>query len=486
MVDRSLDSPLSDQQLSRRGFLALAGLTSLGGLSTAVADLPSAMRPRALAPFEARTPWVPPVSAQADVPPWRGNPDATLANYRAAIAALAAGVAPRDLPVLAAFLEGDLATLKPLAAYRRLVGTVFSPDIFHEYAADMLRSTVHEARRSATTRAATLAWNGGEVSEATVVAYRRTGELRFLDLLVDYFDDVLRLRDSSRRLRDDRLGRALPTWGDGRLEPGRWIAHVTTAARICYAPTELARLTIRDPRLKRYEVVGRQYVGATERALGVFDGDFRRVPGTDASYYRIPAADRWEPINHAHQVGRVLLNLHDVTRDARYARRAAAIADVFVRSVRRDRAGNPYWRYFPFFEPKGAEDRAEPIWKASATVPFVYQAAERGQLDANLVDAAARSLADRIIRNGELNRTIDPVRFDPLVEDDAHSSRAAWVAAWLELAPLRPRIFDQVLELLVAHRRDYFDGAWFRRPSLARGYAYCLGDGIPGSFEGDP
>jgi hypothetical protein len=301
--------------------------------------------------------------------------------------------------------------------------------------------------------------------------------MRFVDLFVDYFDQVLRLRDSKLGIRDHRLDRAVPAWGSGTLVDGRWIAHVTPTSRICYAPMEFARLTLRSPELAGYRDLASRYVGATERALAVFDIDFRNVPGEDAYYYRRPSAGVWEPINHAHQVGRVLLRLYQLTGEARYRRRATRILDVFRRSLRYDRRGYPFWRYFPYFEPRRLLGGPEDIWKASCTVPFVHQAALRGRLDPRIPDAAARSFVTNLVEGGALNTTIDPARFTALSPGHRFATRAAWVGGWLELAAREPAILDRVVDLLVAHRRDYLPHGWMGRPSIARGYAYCLGDG---------
>ena len=468
--------PSPTARLSRRRFLAIVGL---GGASAALSVIAPAP---ALAASRVPTPVPIPVPAAVIPVGRRGAPgaaaatdEASLANYLAAQRALRDGVAPRDIPALSAFLEGDLSALEPVPAYRLLVGTVFLPRLLREHVSVRLRDTIEDARARRTDRAAILAWNGAELAEAAVLAFKRTGDTRFLDRFVNYFEDVLRLRDSTLGIRDDRLGVSVPAWGDGGLVRGRWIAHVTTTARICYAATEFARLTLRDERLVAYHAAARRYVAATKRALAVFDRDFRPVPGTDASYYRRPAKHRWEPINHAHQVGRLLLNLHTLTGEARYGRRASQIAGVFAASVRYDRRGNPFWRYFPYFEPELQEERAEPIWKASCTVPFVHQAARRGRIDPAIADAAARSFAHDLVRDGELNRTVDPARFDPLRSGDPFASRAGTVAGWLELRSREPEIFDRMVELLVAHRNDYFSRAWFGAPSLARGYAFCLG-----------
>ena len=479
-VNRSVDDSLlrSSTQLSRRRFLAAAGLAGMSAAMAGVATTTLAGSRRPPFIWSPGTPVATIAVHSAGRPrPWEGNPEATLANYRDVLAALAKGVAPRDLPLLSAFIEGDLTDLSPPEAYREVVQTVFSPDILYEYASAELRRTIDGARQHATTRGSQLAWLGAETAEAVIVAFHRTRDMRFVDLFVDYFDQVLGLRDSKLGIRDDRLDRAVPAWGDGTLVDGQWIAHVTTTARICYAPMEFARLTLGSPDLAGYRDLASKYIGATARALAVFDVDFRRVPGEDVYYYRRPGVGLWEPINHAHQVGRVLLRLHQLTGEARYGRRATRIVDVFLRSLRYDRRGDPFWRYFPYFEPHQLPGRPEEIWKASCTVPFLHQAALRRRLDPTIPDAAARSFVTNLVRGGELNTTIDPARFTALSPGYKFAARAAWIGGWLELAPREPEIFDRVVELLVAHRSDYLPHGWMGRPSIARGYAYCLGDG---------
>jgi hypothetical protein len=145
--------------------------------------------------------------------------------------------------------------------------------------------------------------------------------------------------------------------------------------------------------------------------------------------------------------------------------------------VRHDRRGYPYWRYFPYFERHPVTGRSEDIWKASCTVPFVHQAALRGHLDPTIPDAAARSFVTNLVRDGALNTTMDPERFTTLSPGHRFATRAAWIGGWLELAPREPEIQQRVRELLIAHRRDCLPHGWMGRPSIARGYAYCLGDG---------
>jgi len=82
-----------------------------------------------------------------------------------------------------------------------------------------------------------------------------------------------------------------------------------------------------------------------------------------------------------------------------------------------------------------------------------------------------------LVRGGALNTRIDPARFTALSPGHKFATRAAWIGGWLELAPREPEILDRVVQLLVAHRSDFLRHGWMGRPSIARGYAYCLGDG---------
>ncbi len=416
-------------------------------------------------------------------PPSRpAGPDSTLANYQAVVAALTDGVAPADIPLLSAFI-GEVAGESTAAAYRRLLATSFDVDIFHEYLSTELRRILVGAQSDEVARGAVLAWPGGYATEAAMLAFRHTRDTRLLDSFVSYFDEVLALRDSELGLMDAFHGRAVAAWGDGRLAPGRWVAHVTTAARICYPATEFARLALRDERLAGYHEKARHYTDEAERAIAEFEGDYRAVPGHRQSYYFRPTTDRSEPFNHAHQVGKVLLNLHGLTGKQQYRQRISEIAAVFVRSVAFDRGGTPYWRYFPYFDPTRKKEQAELIWKASETVPFVYRAGERGYIEEPLVRAIARSFGTHLVRGGEMNRYIDPRRFKRVDADDPWIARVDGIVGWLEFAPMQPEIFGLVLDVMTAHRRDYFRGGWFRSGNLARGYADRLNGGAPDNLD---
>lgn len=406
------------------------------------------------------------------------GPDCTLANYQAAVAALADGVAPAEVPFLSAFI-GQSAREATAAAYRHLLATSFEVDIFYDYLATELQRIRVRARGDEAARGAILAWPGGYATEAAMLAFRRTGDTRLLDSFVRYFDEVLALRDSELGLMDAFHGRAVAAWGDGRVAPGSWVAHVTTAARICYPATEFARLTLRDERLAGYHEKAHEYADAAEHAMEEFEGDFRAVPGHGHWYYYRPTTSRWEPVNHAHQVGNVLLNLYALTGKQQYQHRISEIAAVFTRSVVFDRGGTPYWRYFPYFEPTKRKEKAELIWKACETVPFVYRAGESGYIEKPLVEAVARSFGTHVVRGGDLNRSIDPRTFQPVAADDRWVARVDGIVGWLEFASVQPEVFDRVLDVLTAHRRDYSRGGWFRSGNLARGYAYGLNGGAP-------
>ena len=142
--------------------------------------------------------------------------------------------------------------------------------------------------------------------------------------------------------------------------------------------------------------------------MAVFDIDFRRVPGEEVYYYRRPGVGLWEPINHAHQVGRVLLRLHQLTGEARYRRRATHIVDVFRRSLRYDRRGYPFWRYFPYFEPRQRTGRPEEILEGVMYRPVPSPGRPQKASRPDHPDAAARSFVTNLVRGGALNTNDRP------------------------------------------------------------------------------
>jgi hypothetical protein len=380
---------------------------------------------------------------------------------------------------LACFTGGDAPGLGSEQLYQKLLKASFHANVYYDFLAEEMANVLAQAQQDQARRSRWLAWQGSYAAEGALLAYRRTGETRFLDLFSGYFDNVLNLRDSQLGLTDQLRGRVMPAWGDGDELEGLWIAHVTQAARITYPATEFARIVRSDPALDRFVPNADRYVAAAVAAMAAFDEDYRPIPGEGLSYFIRPGKNREEPTNHAHQVGRVYLNLYELTGDRTYQDRAAEILMVFKKGLRYDTQGYMFWSYFPYFskEKENVRNKAEHIWKASLTAPFVYMAYQR-DMDApkQLVEKIAETFLANVLVNNELGREL--TGDGKVDQEDVRLNQAYGFVSWLDYSPLRPEIAERTRHI-VATRRDLFPKGWFYSTNLARGYAFFLPQSAP-------
>jgi hypothetical protein len=140
-------------------------------------------------------------------------PDAVYHHYRVAVRALAKGQEPGGIPGLRCFLGEDaVQRLHPRQAYRQLVANTFDADILYAALRKRFDKTLAQDRRLGLKRDAGLAWPGAYLSEAALVAFRKTRQQRFLDLFVHYFDAVLQRRDDRLGRFDGEHKRVMPAW----------------------------------------------------------------------------------------------------------------------------------------------------------------------------------------------------------------------------------------------------------------------------------
>jgi hypothetical protein len=415
--------------------------------------------------------------------------DAVYHHYRVAVRALAKGQEPAGIPGLRCFLGEDaVQRLQPPQAYRQLVGNTFDADILYAALRKRFDKTLAQDRRLGLKRDAGLAWPGAYLSEAALVAYRKTGQQRFLDLFVHYFDAVLQRRDDRLGRFDSEHKRVMPAWGSVNIGKTRWIAHVTHNARIVYPATEFARLVLQDaslqqPALLQYRAKAEEYIAASRETLDAFEDDLVAVPGqAGLRWYRRPLETNFEATNHLHVVGTAWLNLALLTGEPRYKRHVEELITVFLKGVRREPDGLVSWNYFPFFAeserrvyPNGQE-YSEPVWKAVLTVPFLVRAAEHGyRVPAWFMTAIGRTFSRQVLQGDQLWRNLarKQSRVVDLKRDRKKRGMLKNTMALSELGDLEPELAPR-LAALVASRPDLFPLGWLSSPPGLLGYAYYL------------
>lgn len=409
-------------------------------------------------------------------------------NYSAVAEKLLSGDDPASIGTLECFLPGALDGLDANAAYQRLIATSFEPNVLYDYLKDEARSVFKKARNQKGDSGA-LAWRGGYVAEAAMTAYERTGDTRFLDLFVRYFDEVLEFRDSELGITDRYHNRVMASWSEHRRER-MWfgplylrvelpVAHITHAARITLAASRFIEFVSSDPALERYKPAAERYLEASLAALAEFEEDRKPIDDAGLAWFVRPMTGEAEPTNHIHTLGSVYINLAEVTGDAEMKRRVEEIVEVFERGVTTAEDGTVHWQYFPYFSdadrPNGLEF-SEPIWKASQTAPFLYRAYAAGYpVPDDLVAAIAKTFMTHIVRDDEILRNVSPVGSDVVEADDDRLSNLNGIVTWLEFSPREPEIAERIREVVGA-RPDLFPGGWLSSANSARGYAFFLGN----------
>ena len=411
-------------------------------------------------------------------------PDAVYHRYRLAVRGLARGRQPAEIEGLHCFLGVKaIHQLDARQAYMRLVAQTFSPDILYGALAEEFNDNLAQDRQLGPKRDAGLAWPGAYLSEAALVAYRNTGQQRFLDLFVSYFDAILLRRDDRLGRFDSEHRRVMKAWGSVNIGKTRWISHVTHNARIVYPATEFSRLVRRDPALHRFRSKAEVYLTASREALDAFEEDLVAVPGRPGiRWYRRPLENNFEATNHLHVVGTAWLNLALLTGDPRYRRHVEELIEVFRQGVRLEPDGLVSWNYFPVFAeqekhryPNGQE-YSEPVWKAVLTAPFLLRAYRQGYpVPPALIKAIGRTFNTLSVQGDQLWRNLARRQSRPV--DLKHDRRKLGMVkntmALVEFGVLEPKL-PAKMAILVSSRPDLFHAGWLSSPPGLLAYAYYL------------
>jgi hypothetical protein len=407
-------------------------------------------------------------------------------HYRTAMQQLAAGRSPRQVAKLRCFIGNQAATQADArVAYRQLVAHTFNPDILYTVLQRQLQRNLEADRTLGQQRDAQLAWPGAYLSEAAVVAYRNTGQQRFLDLFVTYYDGILERRDDQLGRFDTKHKRVMKAWGSVNIEKDQWIAHVTHNARITYPATEFARLVRANPSLQRFQAKADRYVASARETLDDFEDDLVSVPGhPEIRWYQRPLDNNLEATNHLHVVGNTWLNLASLTGEARYRRHVEEVIEVFLQGVRREPDGLVSWNYFPFFAEQerrnntylNGQEYSEPIWKASLTAPFLLRAQAQGYaVPHTLIEALGRTFTSLTFQGDQIWRNLArrDSRFVDPQKDRQKLGFLRNATVLVEYGRVAPDLPTKVATL-VASRPDLFPQGWLSSPSMLLSYAYYL------------
>ena len=379
------------------------------------------------------------------------------------------------------------ATRDPKRTYKDIITHHFDPDILYAALSEGFDAIIRKDQELGLKRRAQIAWKGVWLSEASLAAYRRTGQERFLDLFSNYYDAIIERRDDKLNRVDAWHHRVMKAWGSTNLTEDdqalshdkRWISHITHNARIVLPGTDFALIVKRSPALSRFKPKAKLYTQIAEETLNEFASDQRSVPGHPGMtwYYR-PFQNKYEPTNHIHMVARAWSNLAQLTHNQDYATRVHKVLRIFEKGVRQEPRQLISWNYYPFFVSKkeqqdyaNGQGYSEPIWKATHTTQLLLQSYQQNNdPPANTVRTIARILSEHTFQGDQIMRNVAEKESKAL--DPKKDQQDPNIVTLISFATIEPKLKTQI-PYVVASRPDIFPNGWLYPEGLVA-YANLL------------
>lgn len=290
------------------------------------------------------------------------------------------------------------------------------------------------------------AWHWGYLGRAALNMYRATTDDRFLLLVKNVSERLLRVRDDALRLTDDCRGKVVPSWGT-RFENGVRTNGISTAGLIVLPMCQYA-LETGDKEIGREAIATlTAFVDEQQSALG-------------GIYFHELGVGRIEPINHANIYGAALAYCSEIPEaPPTFQKTAQGIYNYWMNFVRFDRSGLS-WPYNP--SPDSPNDlQAERIWKAGVTIELPVALAHVGLMKRSdtIPKIVKTILKNPVVRRGgmpyfiENKNKLDVMRKDCL----AGSSLPGMFSAFVMLDNER---IDGILYALMHRYPEFFPRGW--------------------------
>jgi hypothetical protein len=368
-------------------------------------------------------------------------------------------------------------------AYGWLVNHQPSPDLLLEYCADRMSNILIRADKDTENAAQTYAWPWAYAAQSAAIAYSKTNDEKFFDLVAKYFETILTKRDSVTGRVDDLRARVVNSWGtsfygeyakrkgyesapEGDNEV--WTCGVTAAARIL---NPFLMCLIHEQSLNG--VLGSKSQALLSQAEAViveFEENFSIVDG-NGSILRIDRGKE-EPLNHQNTVGLSYLYLHRLTKNKKYLEKVTALATYFERNVSFDGNGSLIWGYYGFNGPEGRESqKIEDVAHGHLNLHFLVECYKANIVFERIhIDAVCKTLMDNIYQDhSQLIGGLSPRRRVTGLK----ANYPEHIACWILLADFNPEI-KRMTENIVSTRFDLFPDNWFTGSATAIAYAHRL------------
>jgi len=222
---------------------------------------------------------------------------------------------------------------------------------------------------------AVAAWSWADSADTAVNLWKITGERRFLDLVIESYNQVLMFQDRYTETMDDFRGRIMNGWGlyAGGETPS-WEVEITLQGRITApilrliyivqetnAPWEGFQTWARTAQLEIRAII--------DQYLSEFVFDDSDEP---SGYFMNLRTGDQEPVNHQAAYARTCLYLYLLTGEDKYRDIVTAVVNYLVSGWQIGDNGAAYWPYKFHPEDPSAEYNT-PFWKASVTQQFLCE-----------------------------------------------------------------------------------------------------------------
>jgi hypothetical protein len=333
-------------------------------------------------------------------------------------------------------------------------------------------------------------WSWGFKGNAAIIAYKCTGDVRFLEWLATTYDRLLAYRDTKLSRVDDVRGRAVDSWSSVLTVKPHWAIkkhptlgkkkklrtnEVTTAALMVLPALKFVELVRGNEELsERYEDLSDHFLETAISALSEFDDDYKTTPD-GRGYYVMPHDGSVEALNHSHTAGAAFAILYKLTGKDEYKQKVLELARSFRASIKRESNGSYSWGYFPANSAE-ASSKSEALWKGRTTLMLPIAAYTRGIAFSDEDMAAfSKTFTENVYRGDmKFNVFISSSDEKPLkLSNIKYDNRAQALFGWIFLDRFDPRI-RAILERAVVERVDLFPNGWFGSPAGTQAYAYRL------------
>lgn len=339
--------------------------------------------------------------------------------------------------------------------------------------ASFMRSRIDYMRPALTSgkgyQADYLSWGWSNIARASALAYKRTGERRFLDMYLETVPWAFSNLDSTRA--DDHSGKIADD-GWSLIENGVAKREVTTAGRITAPIIEMAIITKEDLQISQTEKAKIQEYA--QKSIDILRPYLKhQIVKGEIRYHLFPWTGEHEAINHMAAFAESCAFVYKLTGDNEFREYAKGFLEYFKSVVAVDESGAFSWPYQVL--PKDQYD--ELFWKGAVTVPAIINMHASGVY---ITDREATGIANSfdnyvIGKFYAINANMSADEFHVTGYNSYHLGHSIGLGfpQFIFLEEWRPGTKDKVLTA-IASRTDLFPTGFFIHDSDAVPYAYML------------